>query len=176
MWGELWAGRREAAGWTAVWGRARLQIGGRARLGEEHTPNICLMLVTLDVSKLRGWLNTHASCKVWGELRAGRPEAAGDRGADAACMGGLDCSLYRGKASREEHTLNMDCMFVTLDVLKLSGWLNAFVPCRGSQARSACAAGQVARRWEAAGDRGARSVQGRARLQIRGQGRGRGAR
>ena len=32
--------------------------------------------------------------------------------------------------ARAERTLNMDCMFVTLEVSKLSGWLNADAPCR----------------------------------------------
>ena len=33
-----------------------------------------------------------------------------------------------GKA-RAERTLNMDCMFVTLDVSRLSGWLNVDAFC-----------------------------------------------
>ena len=32
--------------------------------------------------------------------------------------------------ARAERTLNMDCMFVTLEVSKLSGWLNAHACCR----------------------------------------------
>ena len=40
----------------------RLQIGGGAR-GQERTTNIPRMFVTLDVSKLRGWLNFVASCR-----------------------------------------------------------------------------------------------------------------
>ena len=32
--------------------------------------------------------------------------------------------------ARAERTLNMDCMFVTLEVSRLSGWLNADAPCR----------------------------------------------
>ena len=32
--------------------------------------------------------------------------------------------------ARAERTENMDPMFVTLDVSKLSGWLNADAPCR----------------------------------------------
>ena len=47
------------------------------------------MFVTLEVSKLSGWLNDDASCResngghaIWGEVQStGRPEAAGDRGA-----------------------------------------------------------------------------------------------
>ena len=44
-------------------GRARLKaVGARARA--ERTPNIQLMSVTLDVSKLSGWLNALAYCRV----------------------------------------------------------------------------------------------------------------
>ena len=67
-------------------GRARLQTG--AVLGEERTKNMSCMVVTLEVSKLSGWLNADAICRgskgghtVRGEVRAWRREAAGDRGA-----------------------------------------------------------------------------------------------
>ena len=44
-------------------GRARLKaVGARARA--ERTRNILNMFVTLDVSKLSGWLNTDAPCRV----------------------------------------------------------------------------------------------------------------
>ena len=63
-------------------GRARLEVGARAR-----TLNICLMVVTLVVSKLSGWLNADASCRV--ERRAydaerGVGREAGGRGPAAA--------------------------------------------------------------------------------------------
>ena len=64
-------------------------------------------------------------------------------------------------------------MFVTLDVSRLSGWLNADAPCRESKEGHAVrgevygSGGQLA-----ADDRGACSVQGRARLQIEGGSRG----
>jgi len=65
--------------------------GGRARA--ERTPNMTYMFVTLDVSKLSGWLNTDANCRV--ERRgcnAGRDagrEAGGRRAvaAQAVCTG-----------------------------------------------------------------------------------------
>ena len=82
------------------------------------------MVVTLDVSKLSGWLNTP-----W---------------------------------------LNMDCMFVTLEVSKLSGWLNAYACCR-VETRHTMRGEVWPGRREAAGARGARSVQGRARLQTGGR-------
>ena len=63
-------------------------------------------------------------------------------------------------------------MVVTLEVSKLSGWLNADADCResngGHTVRDDVRAG-----WrEVAGDRGAHSVQGRARLQTVGAGHG----
>ena len=50
----------------------------RRRAWVERTLNISLMSVTLDVSKLSGWLNAYASCKPEGgngvraEVRVGR--------------------------------------------------------------------------------------------------------
>ena len=63
-------------------------------------------------------------------------------------------------------------MVVTLEVSKLSGWLNASANCRESK-EGHTVRGEV-RLWsrEAVGDRGASSAQGRARLQIRGSSRG----
>ena len=44
-------------------GRARLKaVGARARA--ERTENMLFMVVTLDVSKLSGWLNAFAFCRV----------------------------------------------------------------------------------------------------------------
>ena len=44
-------------------GRADLRLGGQ-RARAERTINMCHMLVTLDVSKLSGWLNADACCRV----------------------------------------------------------------------------------------------------------------
>eukprot|EP00964_Phaeocystis_antarctica_P086734 scaffold54948_cov49-Phaeocystis_antarctica.AAC.2 len=69
----------------------------------------------------------------------------------------------------------MAYMVVTLEVSKLSGWLNTDASCRESKGGHACGAScrpPDGRRREAAEDRGARSVQGRARLQIGGRARG----
>eukprot|EP00964_Phaeocystis_antarctica_P045660 scaffold26294_cov60-Phaeocystis_antarctica.AAC.2 len=150
------------------------------------------MFVTLEVSKLSGWLNANARCRVerracamrvevWAgrrrttaaqaaarggahvehvvhardagcveaqwlverrralprverrAYRAGRGaarEAADDRGASSV-QEGLDCRLRVGHG--EERTPNMMCMSVTLEVSKLSGWLNADAPCRESK-------------------------------------------
>ena len=63
----------------------------------------------------------------------------------------------------------MSPMSVTLEVSKLSGWLNADSRCRESN-RGHTVLGEVrAGTREAAGDRVTSSVQGRARLQIRGR-------
>ena len=130
------------------------------------------MLVTPDVSKLSGWLNADAFCRGPREegIRCGAvcgPGGGGRRAtaAHAACRGGLDCRF--GVGHGEERTSNMECMLVTPDVSKLSGWLNADASCRPSQRRgircgASCGLGGRRRR----ATRGARSVQGRARLQI----------
>ena len=52
-----------AATHAACTGRARLKaVGVRARA--ERTANMACMVVTLDVSKLSGWLNAYAYCRV----------------------------------------------------------------------------------------------------------------
>ena len=63
-----------------------------------------------------------------GELREGRREAAGDRSAQTACKVGLDCRL--GDRTGVELTWNIWLMNLTLEVSKLSGWLNALASCR----------------------------------------------
>ena len=108
------------------------------------------MFVTLDVSKLSGWLNAFADCRV--ERRAcdaGRGAAREAWGrwvaaTQAACARvGTDPRLWGGRA-RAERTVNIWYMSVTLDVSKLSGWLNADAPCRVE--RGACDAGRGAAR------------------------------
>ena len=96
------------------------------------------MFVTLDVSKLSGWLNADAYCRESKEGYAVRVEVYGSGGsrrwktaAHAACRGARDCRLGAGHG--EERTWNMDCMAVTLDVSKLSGWLNARAYCRAGE-------------------------------------------
>ena len=94
--------------------------------------------MTLEVSKLSGWLNDDACCResreghtVWGEvcgLVGGRRRATT---VQAACRGGRDGRYGAGHG--EERTWNMPLMLVTLEVSKLSGWLNASAYCRGSK-------------------------------------------
>ena len=57
----------------------------------------------------------------------------------AACTGSARLKAVRPRA-RAERTENMAYMFVTLDVSKLSAWLNAFACCRVE--RRACNAGR----------------------------------
>ena len=52
-----------AATQPACTGRARLKAAG-ARARAERTWNMASMVVTLDVSKLSGWLNADACCRV----------------------------------------------------------------------------------------------------------------
>ena len=83
--GRAWGGRSA----SSVQQGPDIGVEGRAR--SERTPNIHSMLVTLDVSKLSGWLNAVASCRVKegsieegslgrrGDMRAGRLECVGRR-------------------------------------------------------------------------------------------------
>ena len=64
---EVRAGKREGVEWRRrnrhVHGVGPAQaVGDRARA--ERTKNMERMVVTLDVSKLSGWLNTDAYCRV----------------------------------------------------------------------------------------------------------------
>ena len=64
------------------------------------------------------------------EVRPGRCEGVGGGGdARSACTGRAPTQGWGGRA-RAERTKNMRYIFVTLDVSKLSGWLNAFAVCR----------------------------------------------
>ena len=88
------------------------------------------VVVTLEVSKLSGWLNADAPCREsnGGHMRCGaRCGPGGGRrrvtAVQAACRGKIDCRSGAGHG--EERTRNMSVMVVTLDVSKLSGWSNA---------------------------------------------------
>ena len=99
------------------------------------------MDVTLDVSKLSGWLNADAYCREskgghtvrasLGELRVGGGKVAGAGGASSALTKGSVADW--GHRHGEERTWNISFMVVTLDVSKLSGWLNADAYCRESE-------------------------------------------
>ena len=172
----------EAAGAAQEACRGGLDCRSGAGQGEERTENMKLMVVTLEVSKLSGWLSADASCR---ESKGGHAVGAG-RGAPAgagwrwratavkaAFRAGLHCRL--GAKNREERTPNMPPMSVTLEVSKLSGWLNDDAPCRESKGgHTVCGA------WRYAGGRAAgggataaaSNVQERARLCRLGAGHG----
>jgi len=85
------------------------------------------MVVTLEVSKLSGWLKADACCRVegracdagGGEVRAGRREGLGcGGGTQAACTGKVRLMAW-GPRARAERTQNMPYMVVTLEVSQL---------------------------------------------------------
>ena len=106
------------------------------------------MSVTLDVSKLNGWLNADAVCRVErrGVRYAGRGvgREAGGLGPAAAherhARGEGPAVKVGGSRACAERTMNMRCMVVTLDVSKLSGRLNALADCRVEKKGVRCAA------------------------------------
>jgi hypothetical protein len=88
---RAWGGGGTQAACTE---KARLKAWGpRARA--ERTPNMLYMVVTLEVSKLSGWLKADACCRVEGEgmrCGGGRCEPGGGRawcggGTQEACTG-----------------------------------------------------------------------------------------
>ena len=70
----------------------------------------------------------------------------------------LEVSQLDTPALKSSKSLKSPLMSVTLEVSKLSGWLNADARCRGSKGGHTV---QSTGRRQAAGDRGASSVQGR---------------
>ena len=83
-------------------------LWGQSTRGE-RTPNMPAMFVTLDVSKLSGWLNADAYCReskgghtVRGGVRPGRRRTTVAR---AACR--RDSTADWGQGHGEERTLNM---------------------------------------------------------------------
>ena len=97
--------------------------------------NIKYMFVTLDVSKLIGWLKATALCRVEGRGRrcGARCAPGGGRvwgGGGASGMHGEGPTQGLRARARAERTSNMATMFVTLEVSKLSGWLKAYACCR----------------------------------------------
>eukprot|EP00964_Phaeocystis_antarctica_P130691 scaffold94562_cov58-Phaeocystis_antarctica.AAC.8 len=105
------------------------------------------MFVTLDVSKLSGWLKADAPCRVERmayDAERGVGRAAGGRGPAAAyerhAWGEGPAVMAEGARACGERTWNRLRMFVTLDVSKPSGWLNALATYRVE--RRACDAGR----------------------------------
>ena len=83
-----------------------------------------------------------AFCRVERHMRCAVRKDVGRRQCKRHARGGPDSRLW-GRA-RAERTANMVPMLMTLDVSKLSGWLNADAPCRVEG--RACDAGRGAAR------------------------------
>ena len=128
---------REAVGAVVVQAVCRGGLGWRFGARVARTANIAYMVVTLEVSKLSVSLNAVAYCRKEGILCAARCRVPVGRRRRARLMAG-------GGRARAERTANIFCMVVTLDVSKLSGWLNADAPCRVE--RRACDVGRGAAR------------------------------
>ena len=120
------------------------RLGARARV--KRTWNMRCMSVTLDVSKLSGWLKAHAHCRVergvYDARRGTGREGVERRRRKRHARERPDLRL--GARTRAERTQNIWFMFVTLDVSKLSVWLNADAFCQVE--RRACDAGRGAAR------------------------------
>ena len=67
------------------------------------------------------------------EVQARRRESVGRPGGASGVHGGRPDSRLLGVRARAERTENMTRMSVTLEVSRLSGWLNARAPCRASR-------------------------------------------
>ena len=96
------------------------------------------IVVMPEVAGPSGRLNTAAPCRVdseaWeeGRTHAG-PRVAGERVGQQRrkpCAGRTQRTVEAAGRARAERTSNMYPMVVTLDVSRLSGWLNAAMPCR----------------------------------------------
>ena len=88
------------------------------------------ILVTLEVSKCSGWLNDDAPCKAGRRAHYIRCRARCP-GVERVGREGVWGGAERRESRRAERTANMAHMSVTLDVLNVSGWLNADASCQG---------------------------------------------
>ena len=88
-------------------GRARLKaVGDRARA--ELTENMPPMSVTLDVSKLSGWLNASAFCRVERRAYAMRGERAWGDGSACGVHGVGPTQGYGGQGTRGAHVEHLE--------------------------------------------------------------------
>ena len=85
-----------------------MEIGRKTRV---RTRNMLPILVTLDVSRLSGWLNADAPCRV----EAGGQISMHDEKRPTRRV------VEVGRRARAKRTRNMPTMLVTLDVSKVSG-------------------------------------------------------
>ena len=104
-----------AARQVACAGRARLKAGG-AKARVERTWNMLFMVVTLDVSKLSGWLNAKAYCRVerraW-RMRCGARYSPGGVKAmwvaetQSACTGRARLKVVGTRGAHPEHEVHV---------------------------------------------------------------------
>ena len=137
---EVRPGRREGIGSRKrrARGEGPTQGCGGTRARAERTENMEPMFVTLDVSKLSGWLNRYAPCRVERrahatreEVRPGRREGFGWRRRKRRERECSDSIKAGGGRARAERTANMPYMVVTLEVSQLEmSALNAVANCR----------------------------------------------
>ena len=177
--GRAWAGSSAHERYARGEGPAVEAWGAKGMRGahREHAAHGCdaRRIEAERLVERRRALPRVASRGVRGAGRAARAPGGGRRRATAvhtqrAEGTARDCRLG-GRARGEVRTENIIFMFVTLDVSNVSGWLKPDAAWRGLK-EGAHGSGRAARvgKREAAGDRGARSVKGRAQLQIVGHG------
>ena len=112
--------------------RNRLDTGHGTRAGV-RTENMPPISVTLDVLRLSGWSNANADCRFTPRHVVGD---TGVVGGARACGGGGHKACTEGPTGHWAlhawglRTANMRLMVVTLDVSRLSGWLNVDADCR----------------------------------------------
>jgi hypothetical protein len=112
-------------------GRPHSRLGGQGTRGAhvEHAPHVRdLGRVKVEwlVERRRVLPSRKEGVRCGGEVRAGRPWGGGG----ASGMHGEGPTQGLGVRARAERTRNMPLMSVTVEVSKLSGWLNAFAFCR----------------------------------------------
>ena len=135
-------GAGRGAGWEAeaggdrgariMQGRVRLQIWGRP-WGGAHPEHVAHVhdaggVEAQRLVERRALPRVEKGHAVRGEVYGSGDSRWRATAVQAACRGGLDCRFGAGRG--EERTRNMCSMVVTLEVSKLSAWLNADAPCR----------------------------------------------
>ena len=128
--GRTWAGGSARAAYTRGEGPT-VKAGGPMACAE-RTENMPYMFVTLEVSKLSGWLNTLVPCRESERGHTGRGEVYGPEGGASSVQGRARLQIT-GPRHGKERTRNMLFMSLTLEVSTLSGWLNAYAFCRESK-------------------------------------------
>ena len=145
MWVRCKAGGERVVGAVVVQAACREGLGSRFG-ARARTLNICVMLVTLDVSKLSGWLNAFAPLNIH-SMVVTRDVSKLSGWLNFHAVKNMPAMFVTPEVSQLGMSSSISCnpvksqlMSVTLDVSKLSGWLNAYADCRVE--RRACEAGR----------------------------------